>query len=120
MLRLVPFIISVSCPPIFVGAVLELENPPCIISCAFFVARGQIGRGCLQSIRLVLGLALPIVAALSGRDGVAQTGHRRPMASLGRHTSMRRYSSTVIFGRGTRASNRGSERSGSAAGSLGR
>src|ERR1035437_6274774 len=32
---------------------------------------------------LALGLALPIVAALSGGDGVGQAGHRRPMAPSG-------------------------------------
>src|SRR5258708_5080003 len=30
-----------------------------------------------------VGLALPVMAALSGHDGVGQAGHRRPMAPIG-------------------------------------
>jgi hypothetical protein len=53
-----------------------------VISCTFFVANGRVGPS-VYDRPLALGLALPIMAALSGHDGVGQAGHRRPMASSG-------------------------------------
>ena len=58
------------------------RTSPCVISCTFFVASGRVGLGCLPSTACS-GLALPDMAALSGRDGVGQAINGRPMAPSG-------------------------------------
>ena len=83
MLRLVRFIVSVLARRFRRRVVLELEV--LALRHQLHVLRrerpGQAAAVCDRS--LVLGLPLPIVAALSGSTGVGQTDHRRPMASSG-------------------------------------
>jgi hypothetical protein len=52
------------------------------MSCRFFVASGQALPG-VRDRPLAQGLALPIVAALSGSEGLGQAGNGDPVAPSG-------------------------------------
>ena len=83
MLKLVRSIVSVIARRFRSRAVLELEN---LALChqLHVLRRQRPGRPQLFTIdRLLWSLALPDMAALSGRDGVGQAGNGRPMAPSG-------------------------------------
>jgi hypothetical protein len=56
------------------GRFWNLKSLPCAISYTFFVGSVRADRS------FALGLALPIMAALSGSDGVGQAGNGDPLA----------------------------------------
>jgi hypothetical protein len=83
MLKLVRSIVSVLARRFRSRVVLELENLA-LRHQLHVLRRQRPGRPRLFANRpLALGLVLPIAAALSGRDGGGQAGHRRPMAPSG-------------------------------------
>jgi transposase InsO family protein len=51
-----------------------------VISCTFFAASGRVGLTCDRDRPLAMGLALSLMAALSGHNGVSQAGDGDPMA----------------------------------------
>jgi hypothetical protein len=82
MLKLPRSIVSVLPADSAVGRLWNSRTWPSVNSCTFFVTNGRVGSSCLLR-PFALGLALPIVAALSRHDGVGEAGHHCPMAPSG-------------------------------------
>src|ERR1700730_10547337 len=80
MLTLLRFIVSVLVRRFRSRAVLELREPRPAPSAACSSSPAAGSTPAVRDRPLALGLALPIVAALSGGDGLGQAGNGDPMA----------------------------------------